>query len=92
MPSVFVVVNITSLVDSVLQSTWLATSLTCAVGFTVIVKVSEGPVHSTSLLVNVGVTTIVAVSEVVPAIAVKLGMFPSPLAPNPILVLLFVQA
>ena len=91
MPSVLSVLNITSSVSCPLHTTWLGTSLTWAVGFTIIVKVSVGPSHEIPSLVNVGVTIIVAVSAVVPAVAVKLGIFPVPDAAKLIAVLLFVQ-
>ena len=59
------------------------------IGFTIIVKVSVFPGQP---LIN-GVTTIVAVTGVVPVlVAVKLAIFPVPLAAKPMLVLLFVQA
>ena len=50
------------------------------------------PVQVAPALVYDGVTVMVAVIAVVPAlVAVKLGMLPDPLAPNPIAVLLFDQ-
>ena len=50
------------------------------------------PTQLTLLLVNVGVTVIVATTgAVVVLAAIKVGMLPTPLAANPILVALFVQ-
>ena len=63
-----------------------------APALTVIVKVLEGPEQLKPALVKVGVTVIVATTgEVVGLMAVNDGMFPMPLAPRPIVVLLFVQ-
>jgi hypothetical protein len=70
-------------------------SLTCPLGFTVMVNVLAGPVQEINPLVNVGITVIVAVIawlEVL--VAVKLGIpvgFPVLEAANPISVLLLVQ-
>ena len=56
------------------------------------VKFCGVPLQVTPALVYDGVTVMVAVIGVVPAlIAVKLGMLPDPLAPKPMLVLLFDQ-
>jgi hypothetical protein len=71
------------------QCTWFAGSLTCAVGFTVIVKVWAVPEQLTLPFVNVGVTVIVALIGAVPAlVAVKAGRLPAvgP-APRPMAVL-----
>jgi hypothetical protein len=58
------------------------------VEFTVIVKANAGPVTPFA----VGVTVIVATTGEAPAfVAVKLAMFPEPLAARPIEVVLFVQ-
>ena len=58
------------------------------VGFTVIVKVVDEPVHPFAT----GVTVIVAVTALVPEfVAIKDGMSPLPLAASPIEVVLFVQ-
>ena len=54
------------------------------IGFTVIVNVLDVPVQVKPALVNVGVTVIVAVTGVLPVLtAVKLAIFPVPLAANP---------
>ena len=67
-------------------------NLAIAIGYTLIKKVSDAPVHVTPLLVNDGVTIIVAVcNSKLSFIAVKAGILPLPLAANPIIVLLFVQ-
>ena len=42
-PPVLVVLKVTKLVEAPLQITWSVGSLTCAVGFTVMVKVWVGP-------------------------------------------------
>ncbi len=64
-------------------------ALTVGLGLTVIVNVVGAPVQPA----NVGVTEIVLVmAELVAFVAVNAGKFPVPLAPNPIAVLLFVQA
>ena len=56
------------------------------------VKVCGVPLQVAPALVYDGVTVIVAVMFVVPAlVAVKLGILPLPLAPKPMLVLLFDQ-
>ena len=71
------------------QSAWLAITFTVGVGFTVIVNVIAVPVQPFAV---VGVTVIVAViGAAVLLVAVKLGIFPWPLAASPILVLLLVQ-
>lgn len=56
------------------------------------VKVDVGPLQLIPPLVNTGVTVIVAVTGVDPALmAVNDGMVLVPLAPSPMLILLFVQ-
>ena len=56
------------------------------------IKFCGVPVQVAPALVYEGVTVMVAVIAVVPAlVAVKLGMLPDPLAPKPMLVLLFDQ-
>ncbi len=66
----------------------LAGTFATGVGLTVITYVSVTPIQP----FNVGVTTIEPVSTVDPAlVAVKLGWFPVPDAPNPIAVFEFVQ-
>ena len=79
-------------VDDALQSTWLATAFTVAVGFTVMVNVVAMPTQLTPLFVNVGVTVIVAtIGVVVLLVAIKVGILPVPLAAIPIEAALFVQ-
>ena len=64
----------------------------CADGFTVIVKVTDGPVHVVPALVYVGVTTIVATTGETPLFtAVKAGIAPVPFDANPIEEVSFVQ-
>jgi hypothetical protein len=71
----------------------LAGSTTCAVGLTVIVKVSAGPTQLTEPFVKVGVTVIVAlIGEVPVLVAVNELMLPVPFAPRPMAVLLFDHA
>jgi hypothetical protein len=85
-------VNVTAVVGEALHTTWLATAVTVAVGFTVYVYVRGVPTQLTPPLVNVGVTVIVAVTgAVVVFVAVKLGIFPVPNAASPILAVLFIQ-
>jgi hypothetical protein len=61
-------------------------------GFTVIVNVLDVPVHVVGPVVKVGVTVIVAVTaEVLVLMAVNDGMFPVPVAANPMEVVLLVQ-
>ena len=64
----------------------------CADGFTVIVKVTDVPVHVVPALVYVGVTTIVATTGETPLFtAVKAGIAPVPFDANPIEEVSFVQ-
>jgi hypothetical protein len=81
------------LVGALLQTTWLGTAVTVAVGLTVIVKVAGVPVQVVPALLKEGVTVIVAVTGAVPVlVAVKDGMiFPEPLAARPMEVFVFVQ-
>ena len=66
---------------------------TIGVGFTVIVKVWDGPEQFTLLLLNVGVTIMVAVTGDDPIfVAVKAGIFPFPEAAKPIEAAELVQA
>jgi hypothetical protein len=82
----------TDVVVPPLHTTSLDTEFTVAVGFTVIVNVFAGPVQGTPPLVKVGVTVIVAVTGDVPVLtAANTAILPVPLAPKPIVVLLFVQ-
>lgn len=65
---------------------------TTGVGFTVMVNVMAVPVQLTPALVYVGVTVMVAVTgALVVFVAVKPGIFPTPLVANPIDELLFTQ-
>ena len=67
---------------------------TVGVGFTVMVNEIDGPVHVVldGPCDTEGVTVMVAVTGALPVLtAVKDGMFPVPLAPRPMLGLLFVQ-
>ena len=85
-------VNVTRLLDEPEHSAWLDGAFTVGAGFTVMVKFRGVPVQVAPALVYDGVTVMVAVMAVVPAlVAVKLGMLPDPLAPKPMLVLLFDQ-
>ena len=91
-PPVLVVVNVTAEVFSPLHTTWLTGRSTSPVGLTVIVKVFVGPSHVLPPLLKCGVTTIVATTGTVPGlVATNEGIFPLPLAPRPMLILLFVQ-
>jgi hypothetical protein len=70
----------------------LGMGVTVAVGFTVIVNVDEVPVQLMPPFVYTGVTVMVAVTGEFPVLsAVNEGIFPVPLAPNPIEVVVFVQ-
>jgi hypothetical protein len=70
-----------------LQTAISAGTFTVGVGFTVIVKLVEVPMHP-----RVGVTVMVAVfGELDVLIAVKLAMFPVPLDASPIVEFVFVQ-
>ena len=95
MPPVLAVPNVTAVIGEPLHTTWLLTVFTCAVGFTVIVKLVDRPLQLTLPLVNVGVTVIVAVTGDVPLlIALNEGMpvlLPADVAARPILGVLFVH-
>ena len=81
-----------AVVAVLLHNDWLATALTVAVGFTVIVNVIDVPTQLTPPLVNVGVTVMVAVTgELLVLLAVNVGMFPLPLAARPIDAVLLIQ-
>jgi hypothetical protein len=79
----------TDVVFALLQTVWLAGSVTVGVGLTVIVNVSAGPGHPLA----VGVTVIVATTGDAPVFtAVNDGIVePVPLATKPIEVVLFAQ-
>ena len=76
--------NSTISVTSLLQSTWLVIASICAVGFTVIVKLSVGPSLLTPPFVNVGVTIMVATRGSVPKFAAVKFRSPAPVSPAPI--------
>jgi hypothetical protein len=80
--------KVTAAVADPLHTVWLATALTVAVGFTVIVNEVDPPPQALALVVTVIVPDI----GVLPAlVAVKLGILPVPLAARPIAVLEFVH-
>ena len=86
-------VKFTEVVEAVLQTVKLVGKTTSAEGLTVIEKLNVEPIQLTPPFVKVGVTSIVATEGIKPVlVAVNDEMFPTPLAPNPIAVLLFVQA
>ena len=71
----------------------MATAVTVALGFTVMMNVDGAPAQLTPPLVIVGVTVMVAVTGAVVLFAVvKIGRLPEPLAAKPMEVVLFVQA
>ena len=77
--------NVIIAVVAPVQYALLLTGVTVGIGFTVMVKVLEGPVQVTPALVKLGVTTMVATTgNAVALIAVKLAILPVPLAANPI--------
>jgi hypothetical protein len=77
-----------ALVAAPLQATWFPGGITFAFGVTVMVNIFAVP----GQLAVEGVTVIVAVTGVLPGLMpMKAGIFPVPLAPKPIEVLLFVQ-
>ena len=84
--------KLTKLLEAPEHNVCAAGAFTVGVGFTVMVKFCGVPLQVAPALVYDGVTVMVAVIAVVPAlVAVKLGMLPDPLAPKPMLVLLFDQ-
>ena len=91
-PPEVTVVNSTD-AEEPLQTTWSAGLFTCAVGFTVMVKVLREPSQLTPALVKVGITVIIASTGEVPVFtAVNEAMFPLPVAARPIPGVSFVQA
>jgi hypothetical protein len=89
---VSVVAKFTAAVVAPLQTTWLLTTLTVAVGLTVIAKVPAAPVQVVPPLVSEGVTVMVALmGAVVVLLTVKAAILPVPLAARPIPGLLLVQ-
>jgi hypothetical protein len=88
-PPVAGLLKLTALVNEPAHTTWLATAVTVATGFIVIVNVIGKPPQ---LVGAEGVTVIVATCGLLVVLdVVNDGIFPLPLAPNPIAVLLFVQ-
>jgi hypothetical protein len=86
-PPVAGLLNAIAAVDDPLHNTWLATGLTVAIGFTVMVNVIGKPAQPFG---DIGVTVMVAVIALVRLFAVtKLGILPTPLAAKPIDGLLF---
>jgi hypothetical protein len=80
--------KVTAAVAAPLHKVWLATAVTFALGLTVIVNVIGAPVQPLAD----GVTVMVPLIAVAAAlVAVKLGMFPLPLAARPIAGLELVQ-
>jgi hypothetical protein len=69
-----------------------AIEFTVAVGFTVMVKLLDGPGQETPLLLKVGVTVIVATTGPIPLLTTrKLSISPVPNAGNPMEGALFTQ-
>lgn len=89
-PPLFAVVKLT-VVEAPLQTTIFAGILTCPSGLTVIVNDLWGPGQSVPPFLNTGVTVIVPVTGDVVVLVVVNEIFPVPLAPSPIAVLLLVQ-
>lgn len=84
--------GVTAVVAVPLQTVWFAIAFTFGVGFTVIVKLADGPVQVTPALVKLPVTVTVAVTGAVPVlVAVNAGVLVVPAVPRPILGVLFVQ-
>ena len=80
--------KVMAVVEAPAQSVWLATVFTVGRGFTVMVNVVGVPGQPFA----VGVTVMVAVVAIVPGlVAVNEAMLPTPVTPNPIPGLLFVQ-
>ena len=88
----FVVVNKTDSVDSPLHNTWSIIVSTCAVGLTVIEKVSDGPSQLIPLFVYVGVTVMFETMALLNELdTVNAEIFPLPEAAKPVVVLSFVH-
>jgi len=88
LPPVVGLVKFTAAVEAPAHTTWFETTLTVAVGFTVIVNVTGVPAQPAATGVAVIVATIGAV---VALVAVKLAISPVPLAARPIAGLELVQ-
>lgn len=80
--------NFTESVNLPLHNIWLAIGFTVVIGFTVITNVIGNPVQPNG---EFGVTVIVALIEFRLLVVTKDGIFPVPLAANPIPGLLFTQ-
>ena len=90
-PKVFCVLN-TTLTASPAQTTWSVGLSTCAVGFTVIVKVLTSPAQTFPSNSNSGMTvTVATIGAADELVAVKARIFPLPLPERPIFGLLFVH-
>ena len=75
-----------------LHKIWFEISTTSAVGLTVIINISDGPSQLIPLFVYVGVTVMFATIDANEVFTdANEGIFPSPLAANPIFVLSFVH-
>ena len=86
------VAKLTAVVELPTHTTWLVTAFTWPSGFTVMVKLFDGPGQLTLPLVKVGVTVMVATTGAVPVLsAVKEDIFPVPLEASPIEAVVFVQ-
>src|SRR5262245_19572349 len=81
-------VNVTAVVDALLQTTWSAGSSTVGVGLTVIVNEVGEPSHPSTVALTVTLDTIGAF---VPLAAVKMGILVMPLDANPMAELEFVH-
>ena len=92
-PTVFWALKTISLTSSPLHTTTSDIEFISKFGLTVIVKVISSPVHANGSVASYeGVTVMFAViGSFVSLFASKLDISPVPLAPNPILVLSFVQ-
>ena len=58
-PVADVISSMAAVVDPLLATTWLIGRVICAIGFTVMVNLLEGPAHPTPKLLYVGTTVIV---------------------------------
>ena len=84
-PPVLTVEKVTPELTECAQAIRFSMVLTCAVGLTVMVKLSSAPEQLMPLLVKVGVTTMVDIIGDVPLlIAAKPSIFPVPLSARPV--------
>ena len=91
-PPVLVVLKFMAVVALLLHKDWFGVAFTVAVELTVIVNELGVPTQLTPAFINVGVTVIVAMTgAVLVLVAVNDGIFPEPLAANPIDGVLFTQ-